>query len=75
MFSDGEIPEIKWGGDEFVSKTEEIEHRLDELKELYHVKLLTFEEISKETSIDWWTVKDLFEKKGLSGLVYRNVQD
>jgi hypothetical protein len=65
VFSDGEIPETKWGGEDFVSKTDEIEDRLDELKELYHGKLMTFEEISKETGIAWWAVKDLFEKKGV----------
>lgn len=55
MFSDDEIPETKWGGEDFVSKVDEIEDRLDELIELYQVKLMMFEEIGKETGIVWWT--------------------
>jgi hypothetical protein len=65
VFSDGEIPETKWGGESFVSKVDEIKDRLDELLELYQEKLMTFEEIGKETGIAWWTIKELFEKKGI----------
>ncbi len=65
VFLDVEIPKPKWSGEHFVSKVNQIEHRLDELVSMYKEWLMTFEEISEETGIEWWTIMELFRERGI----------
>lgn len=65
VFFDHELPVPKWGGEEFITKVDQIEPELDKLVSLYRESMLTFEEIAEETDIDWWTIKQLFKIKGV----------
>ncbi|MBP1999695.1 hypothetical protein J2Z69_000714 [Paenibacillus shirakamiensis] len=52
----------KWGGEDFRSKPDYYEDDLEDMIKLYREELLSFEEIGRKLNIDWWNIKNLFEK-------------
>jgi site-specific DNA recombinase len=60
-----ELPKPKWGGDDFERKSSQYQDQLDKLVKMYQEELKSFIEMEKETGIDWWTIRDLFEQNGI----------